>query len=133
MGVYAFNAEHGSTEADGGFTAEVEMTVSFGQSDEAASLDWTMRSFNTHASAGAVKAEITDTDFGTLLTRAAGPGFTGTDARGNKWGGRFYGPSGGVPTGVAGWFQGLYVGLRHADHQQGDFVRLSGSFGAEKE
>ena len=44
---------------------------------------------------------------GLTANLSAGSGFTGDTALGGRWGGRFFGPSGGgaLPTGVAGWFR----------------------------
>ena len=54
-------------------------------------------------------------------------GFSGPTLLGGRWGGRFFGPSGALPTGVAGWFEGVGVG--------DDGTRLAelyGSFGAKR-
>ncbi len=131
-GVYQTDANVGTTAVAGRFTADVTLTVSFGTtSSEAPGLRLGMSNIATRTSAGtATGPELSDIASTDLTATATAPSFTGTGANiGARWGGQFYGPSSGVPTGIVGWFKtvsAVYAGSTKT-------AVLHGTFGAKKE
>ena len=129
-GVYRLSPPTGSTSVDGRFTADVTISVSFGADSEPARLRLSISNIATLTSAGATGPALSDN--AGLTARTAGRSFTGTgDTQGSRWGGQFFGPSSGVPTGVAGWFEKLDTEV--STSTTGDFGSLSGAFGAKKQ
>ncbi len=129
-GVYQFKPSTGSTTADGHFTANVDIIVAFGMNTDEAELRFAMSAIETVTSAGATGPGLNDVAYGTLRASASGRSFTGDGTNaGAKWGGQFYGPSDADPTGIAGWFKTLRVGIT------GDpsaIALLHGTFGARR-
>ena len=126
-GVYRLN---GGTAVNGRFTADVSITANFGSNTDAAALKLRMSNFATRISAGtAAGPEIESALSSLLIADAAGSSFTGTGSFTGKWGGRFFGPSGGKPTGIAGWFEKVRAEVASSTN----FVVLRGVFGAKKQ
>ncbi len=128
-GVYQLNPAPGSTAANGRFTGDVTINVSFGSNTEAASLQFGMSNIATRNSAGtAAGPSVSDTGSRALIAEATGSSFTGTGSTtGSRWGGRFFGPGSGKPTGIAGWFEKL-----RATDSSSNSVILYGVFGAKR-
>ena len=126
-GVYRLN---GATAVAGRFTADVAINVSFGLNTEPASLQFGMSNFATRTSAGTAAGPAVDgTGSRALIAEAAGSSFTGTGSFGGaRWGGRFFGPSGAHPTGIAGWFEKLRAEVKNSTN----YVVLRGVFGAKR-
>lgn len=128
-GVYQTDTSPGATAVAGRFTADVEISVNFGNETEDGGLQLGMSNIATLTSAGAAGPTLDDIR-STLTADVEGSGFTGDGPNnGSRWGGQFYGPSDGVPTGLAGWFEGILA--RSSDDSGVAF--LSGTFGAKKQ
>ena len=119
-----------TTAVAGRFTADVTITATFDVGDaKSASLRFGMSNIATLTSAGAAGPSLDDTSATALNARTTGSSFTGTGANsGSRWAGQFYGPSGGVPTGIAGWFEGVL-----ASGTVSGYGLLTGTFGAKKQ
>ena len=129
-GVYQFKPSTGSTTVDGRFSANVDIIVAFGMNTDEAGLRFTMHGIETLTSAGATGPGLNDVAYGTLRASASGRNFTGDGTNaGATWGGQFYGPSDADPTGIAGWFKTLRVGITG---DPSNFALLHGTFGTRK-
>ncbi len=131
-GVYQ-TSERGSagTAVAGRFTADVTLTASFGNSSDVPKLLFGITNIATRTSDGMASGpELSDIASTQLSATATASSFTGTGGNsGARWGGQFYGPSSGVPTGIAGWFKtvsAIYAG-------ETETALLHGTFGAKKE
>ena len=61
-----------------------------------------------------------------------GTSFFQVSDSGYRWGGQFYGPSSGVPTGVAGWFKQLRGNINVGGNIVMN-VTLDGTFAAKRQ
>ena len=128
-GVYQTDTSSGSTAVAGRFTANVSINVSFGNNTESAGLRFGMSNIETLTSAGAAGPGLNSIPATAVTADATGSSFTGKGNTGAaRWGGRFFGPSGGKPTGIAGWFRKLHT----TNSANNASVLLSGVFGATR-
>ena len=129
-GIYRTDTSRGATAVDGRFTANVSISVNFGHdSAGTARLRFGMSGIRTLTSAGAAGPTLNDTVSGYFSAWTTRPGFTGEGLTvDSRWGGQFFGPSGGKPTGIAGWVEKLRAEVKNSTN----YVVLRGVFGAKR-
>ena len=138
MGVYRIRHTPGSLRTYGYFEAQVSLTASFGSSGEIvgsmtdiADIEELILNRRNPLS------RFGDPSSFTANYDDSGRSFAGDSCgtSGCEWGGYFLGPSGAgqVPTGVAGWFEGLTIKGRNCSSFACSTARLEGSFGAQRE
>ncbi len=104
------SATSGANEVIGRFNAVVaRVRVNFGLNTDAPQIQLHLGAFEIINSNGSIELLPPSGTDGFATASATGPSFYDQgDRDGFKvWGGQFYGPSGSVPTGVAGWFRNV--------------------------
>ncbi len=132
-GVYQTDTSSSATAVARRFTADVTVGVSFAAATQIPDMWAGLSNIKTRTSDGTEAGPtILDTATGALGASNVGTSFFQVSDSGYRWGGHFYGPSSGVPTGVAGWFKQLRGNINKGGNVV-LAVTLDGTFAAKRQ
>ena len=123
-GVYRTSSD--TSAINGRFTANAAVYLSIGGDPAAVRMQISLSNIATLTSAGSAGPTLDNLTTGLFAATITDSSFTRPS--GSHWGGQFFGPSGALPTGIAGWFENQLARNTVTNAS----VFLNGTFGAKR-